>query len=125
MSDFFKKLGTVMKGVLPILGGIATFFFPEIPIAAKILAALPGLIDSAENAFGDGTGAIKKQFVMEGAEKIVAAMEDLSTGGQKETWEKIAPMTSTIVDGIVAGVNSLAGETVFDDSVQDNMRNGL
>lgn len=125
MGDFFKKLGQVMQGVIPILSGIATFFFPEIPIAAKILAALPGLIDSAENAFGDGTGPIKKAYVMDGAEKLVAAMGDISTGGQKDTWETIAPFTSSIVDGIVAGVNSLAGEAVIDDSVLDNMKGGL
>lgn len=124
MGDFFKKLGAVMKGVLPILSGVAGFFFPQIPIAGKILAALPGLIDSAENAFGDGTGPIKKQYVMEGAEKIVATMSDLSTGGQKETWEQIAPLTSTIIDGIVAGVNSLAGEVVIDDNFE-KMKEGM
>lgn len=123
MGDFFKKLGAVMKGVLPILSGVASFFFPQIPIAGKIISALPGLIDSAENAFGDGTGAIKKQYVMEGAEKIVAAMVDVSEGGQKETWEAIAPLTSTIVDGIVAGVNSLTEEPVFTDNFE-NMKAG-
>jgi hypothetical protein len=123
MGSFFSKLGAVMKGVFPILAGVAGFFFPQIPIAGKIISALPGLITAAEGAFGDGTGPIKKAYVMDGAEQIVATMTDLSTGGQKELWEKIAPLTSTIVDGIVAGVNGLSDEPVFD--VYANMKNGL
>jgi hypothetical protein len=122
--NFFKKLGQVVKGIAPVLAGVASVFLPGIAIAPKILAALPGLISSAENAFGDGTGPIKKQYVMEGAERIVATMTDVSTGGQKETWEAIAPLASTIVDGIIAGTK-IIDEDLFDDyGITEQMKYG-
>jgi hypothetical protein len=125
--NFFKGLASVVCGLAPILGAVASIVFPgggaAVTIGTKVLGALPGLINSAEQAFGDGSGPIKKQFVMEGAQKIVETMQNISTGGQKETWDAIAPLTSTVVDGIVAAVNGLSDEPVFD--VYANMKNGL
>jgi len=105
--DFFTNLANVVKGLFPILSGIASVFFPEVTIAPKILNALPGLVGAAEQIFGAGEGELKKEYVMTAAEGIVGIMADVSTGGQKETWEKIAPLTSTMVDAIVAGTNSV------------------
>lgn len=128
--DFFKKLGAVVCGLAPVLGAVATIVFPAggaaVAIGTKIIGALPGLITAAENAFGDGTGPVKKQYVMEGAEKIVATMADVSTGGQKETWEKLQPFTSTIVDSIITAANGLSDQPIFvcDDNY-DNMKQGL
>lgn len=116
MSDFFKKLAQVVRGIAPLLVTAAGFFLPGSTVLPKVLTALPGLISSAEAAFGDGTGPIKKQYVMEGAQKIVQTVAAASTGGQKETWESIAPYTDGIIEAIVLGVNTVAEQPVFDDS---------
>lgn len=126
--DFFKKLGAVVCGLAPVLSAVATIIFPgggaALAIGTKILGALPGLITAAENAFGDGTGPIKKQYVMEGAEKIVQTMSDVSTGGQKETWNTLAPLTSTIVDSIITAANGLSESPVFTDDNYEKMKAG-
>lgn len=114
--NFFSKLAQVVKGLAPLLTVAAGFFLPGSTVLAKVLTSVPSLIASAENAFGDGTGEIKKQYVMEGAEKIVATLTDISTGGQKETWQSIAPFTDGIVEAIVAGVNGISDQPVFDDN---------
>jgi len=118
---WFSKLVKVVTGIAPLLSVAAGFFLPGSTILAKVLTSLPGLIGAAENAFGDGTGPIKKQYVMEGAQKIVATMADISTGGQKETWEAIAPFTDGVIDAIVLGVNTISDTPVFDDLSYQSM----
>jgi len=54
-----------------------------------VLEFLPFLVDLAEGIFGDGAGAQKKEFVSKNAVNIASKVEDVSTGGQKETWHKI------------------------------------
>ena len=63
---------------------------------------LPSLISLAERLLGPKTGEIKKDLVMEAANIAMTAVGALSTGGQAETWERIKPSVSLIVDAGVA-----------------------
>ena len=57
--------------------------------ALRFIPLLISLIETAEKLLGAGTGVKKKEFVKDGVTQVIKAMPDLSTGGQKETWEKI------------------------------------
>jgi hypothetical protein len=63
-----------------------------------LLQMLPSLIGLAEKIMGPKTGAVKKDLVMEATGIALTAVGAFSTGGQAETWERIKPMVSTIVD---------------------------
>lgn len=101
--DWFEKFAKVVAGLDPIIEGIATLVFPETPIVAKAVKYGIGLVSDAQQAYGDGSGTIKKDFVMKGANDFMSGLLDVSTGGQKDTLEKFAPFMSTIVEGVVAG----------------------
>ena len=116
MSDFFKGFFKVVTGLAPILTAAAGFVFPGSTLAIGIAKAIPDLMSSAEKAIGDGNGAIKKQYVMEGAQKLADAMSSISTGGQKETWADIAPFASTIADGICTAVKAVSSDLIDDSS---------
>ena len=115
-SDFFSGLVRVIDGLFPILSGVMTVVAPELVVPAKIIAALPGLITTAEAALGDGSGPVKKAAVMQGAQLLAKDITDVSTGGQKATWEQYSPMVSVLVDTIVAGVNSIKPGAVVDNN---------
>lgn len=122
MMDFFKSFAKVVTGLAPVLTASVGFIFPGSAIAVGIARAIPDLISSAEKAIGSGNGAIKKQYVMEGAEKLVEAMKGVSTGGQKETWEDIAPFASAITDGICSAVKAVNSDLIDDNF--ENMKMG-
>lgn len=67
-----------------------------------LLQLLPSLIALAEKLLGPKTGEAKKELVMSAAEIAMTAIGSLSTGGQKDTWERVKPAVSTIID---AGVS--------------------
>lgn len=61
------------------------------------------LIELAERYFaGPGHGAEKKELVTEVLKAAVNTTAAVSTGGQKETWTRIAPEVSTIIDASVS-----------------------
>ena len=122
MMDFFKGFAKVVTGLAPILTAVAGLVFPGSTLAVGVAKAIPDLISSAEKAIGDGNGPIKKQYVMEGAEKLVEAMKEVSTGGQKETWEDIAPFASAITDGICSAVKAVNSDLIDDNF--ENMKMG-
>lgn len=66
----------------------------------KIVPFVVKLIGTAEKAFSDvpKSGETKKALVMDAAETIVDTMETVSTGGQKETWQKLSEPISELVD---------------------------
>lgn len=121
---FTKVLG-VIKGlfsssgvIVPILAacGVAV---P--PLAIAVLPVITGLMTTAEEAYGSGTGPLKKSFVEQGAMQIVEGMKQVSTGGQKATWEGVTPeMVGGIVDVVAKVANTIStqtgGEVVIDDS---------
>lgn len=107
MWDFFKTLGKVVFG----LGSVVLTVFPEIGVPKKIVDALPGMIAAVEAMGGDGP--VKKEAVLKGAELLAETGSELSTGGQKETWEeKVKPNVGKLVDAIVAGVNQARPGTI-------------
>lgn len=121
----FTKALSIIKSVLGSTGVIAPIlaaFGATIPGAA--IAAVPAaitLMTAAEEAFGDGTGPIKKAAVTEGLVAIADGMQKVSTGGQAETWAKVTPdVIGTTVDTIAAVANDISeqmgGSAVFDAS---------
>lgn len=72
-------------------------------IILAIIGLLPSLIQGVEAIFGSGTGAIKKKAVVDMATVAINAATSLSTGGQKHTFEKIAPAIGPVVD-VLAGL---------------------
>lgn len=109
---WLRKSSKVVSVVAPTLSAIATFFFPKITIAPKILSALPGLINAAEEAYGNGQGPLKKEFVLQGAEKLVDVLADVSVDNKKAIWETMKPVTGQVVDGIVAAINTFVPNTI-------------
>ena len=70
-------------------------------IVLKALPTVISLIGLAEKVIvkeGTKTGTEKKVFVKEGTKAIVNVMEDVSTGGQKETWEQIDSIIDPFID---------------------------
>jgi hypothetical protein len=67
-----------------------------------LLQMLPSLIGLAEKLLGPKAGVGKKDLVMEATGIAMTAIGAFSTGGQAETWDKIKPLVSTIVDAGVA-----------------------
>jgi hypothetical protein len=116
----FTKALAVIKSVLgssSVIAPILAAFGVAIPPAA--VAAVPAaitLMTAAEEAFGDGTGPIKKAAVTEGLVAIAGGMQKVSTGGQAETWAKVTPdVISTTVDTIAAVANDIARQMDADD----------
>ena len=57
------------------------------------------LCKQAEEYFaGEKTGEQKKAAVIEAVKNIADGVAEVSTGGQKETWEKISGLVSKAVD---------------------------
>jgi len=83
-----------------------------------IFRFLPILVSLAENLFGDGTGAQKKDFVLKAIPEVARGIEDVTTGGAKETWKAVnanMPVLSKAVD-VTAGIvfpNFKAGDDVY------------
>ena len=79
-----------------------------------IVWAVPKLVSLAEGIFSwkKKSGADKKEFVTYTLKNIVGSMQEVSTGGQKETWDNLAPAISMLIDGSVAMANAVG---VFDD----------
>ena len=56
------------------------------------------LVDLAERVLGSGSGNEKKELVVGGAKIAVDAVSNLSTGGQKQTWNALGPVVSKLID---------------------------
>jgi hypothetical protein len=69
--------------------------FRLIPMVTKLMVI-------AENAFDDvpESGEQKKQMVLDAVKAVFDAILGLSTGGQQETWSKIEPVLSSIIDAV-------------------------
>lgn len=79
-----------------------------------IVWAVPKLVSIAEGIFSwkAKSGADKKQFVTNTLQGVVGSMQQVSTGGQKETWDNLAPAISMLIEGSVAMANAIGA---FDD----------
>lgn len=69
----------------------------------NILFMIMPLIGAAESFFkGPKQGAQKKAFVLQMLQGLLGIMGTVSTGGQLETWQRIAPHVGPIVDELAA-----------------------
>ena len=85
-------------------------------IIAQVLPALLELMGFAEKYFNSPkSGPDKKAFVLGGVQAVVAGMQTVSTGGQKETWDAVAKVASPLIDAAAnlafpsAGTDTYAG----------------
>ena len=83
-------------------------------IIIKLLPFIFSMMNLAEKVMSDEpkSGADKKTLVVESAKIAIAAIAGVSTGGQAETWNKIAEPISTIID-------SAAGMLFPNDDLDD------
>jgi hypothetical protein len=88
-----------------------------------VLGYLPSLIKIAEGLFSwkEKSGPDKKAFVESTLETVVNGIAASSTGGQKETWDKIKPGVSTAIDGLVEIANNVG---MFDEVSQTGLAGG-
>ncbi len=104
MKSFWEKVMDVGSVVLPAAVTAASIFCPGIPQIAKILAAIPKLVSAAQDLYEDG--AKKKETVMAAVTAGLETAISVSTGGQKETLEKLVKVSDQCVEAIVAGVKT-------------------
>ena len=57
--------------------------------ALQLIPLITSLMKTAESILGSGAGIQKKEFVKDGVKQTVKTMSELSTGGQKQTWQMI------------------------------------
>ena len=69
---------------------------------ARLFPYLLKMVGLAEVIFSkEKSGRDKKAFVVEAAKTVVDGVEAVSTGGQKETWERIGPSVDLLIEGAV------------------------
>jgi hypothetical protein len=70
----------------------------------RLMPFVSTLVEIAEKLFDDkpDSGAEKKAMVMAVVKGLVNIMIGVSTGGQQETWKKLEPLISQLVDAICA-----------------------
>jgi hypothetical protein len=73
-----------------------------VTLAMKLMPLVTDLVVIAEKLFDDvpESGADKKAMVMSGIKSVFSAMISVSTGGQQDTWSRLEPFVSQIVDSI-------------------------
>ena len=77
--------------ILGILGIVQTL----LPMVIRVM-------NTVEQVLGAGTGTQKKEIVMGAAQYFLEGMTEVSTGGQKETWEGLAGPMSMLIDALAA-----------------------
>ena len=66
-----------------------------VPFVIKMIGIVELLFDEVPDS-----GADKKAFVMAAVEGIFGVVLGISSGGQAETWKKIEPTISAIIDAV-------------------------
>ena len=91
-----------------------------------LMPLIPNLIADAESIFGKGNGAAKKEAVTDVLNQGVQVLAGVSTGGQKNTVEKLQPYISTMIDSAVSIANEAGafGKTAADASGTGTQSNG-
>lgn len=90
------------------------------------LPLILNLVTFVEKLFDEsGQGEVKKSTVVGAAKAVVDGFSSVSTGGQKETWESLAPFVDKAID-VAVGVANKAGWTdIKEDDVVEQMKYGL
>lgn len=113
-KSFWEKAMEVGKAILPSAITAATIFLPGTSRVVKILSEIPSLVAAAQGLFTDGP--TKKEFVMGTITSAATIAAEASTGGQKETMEKIIKLADPITEAIVAGAKAYDDPSV--DTIQ-------
>ena len=73
-----------------------------VTIAIRLVPFVIKMVGIVEKLFDDvpDSGADKKAFVMAAVEGIFGVVLGISSGGQAETWAKIEPTISAIIDAV-------------------------
>ncbi len=66
----------------------------------KLFPFIIQLMSIAEKFGESGSGIQKKEMVVGGVKTVIDGIAAVSTGGQKETWDKIKDPVSGLVDSI-------------------------
>ena len=80
-----------------------------ITVLPTILQLLTSLMKIAEELFGDGTGAFKKEWVLNSVGEAIKAMQSISSGGQKETWDLVGNSWEVLNASVGSAIDFLAG----------------
>lgn len=75
-------------------------------LAVNLMPFIIKMVGFVEEIFGDGTGETKKAAVMGATQAVFSGMQAVSTGGQKETWDKLQEPVGKLIDGIVDIANA-------------------
>jgi hypothetical protein len=89
-----------------------------IPLVVKLIGYVEEIFGAAS-----GNGAVKKSTVLNAAQAIVEGVASVSTGGQKETWENLAPAVGLVIDATVSVANAAGWNRLVDDNFE-NMKAG-
>ena len=77
---------------------------PYFLIFLKLVPMIIALVKLAEQVFTNpGSGADKKAYVTQTVQVVLDGLLGVSTGGQLETWTKLAPLISMVIDS-AAGI---------------------
>ena len=106
-KSFWEKVMEVGNVVLPAAMMAASIFVPGVPQIVKILSSIPKLVSAAQDLYEEGPA--KKEVVMNVVTAGLETALSVSTGGQKETLEKLVKVSDQCVEAIVAGVK------IYDD----------
>ena len=75
-------------------------------LAVTLMPFVVKMVGFVEQIFGAGTGEVKKQAVLGATQAVFEGMQQVSTGGQKETWDKLQEPVGKLIDGIVDIANA-------------------
>jgi hypothetical protein len=112
-ADFIKVEEWFLKGlaefakVEPFVDAVVESIPGVPPIVGKILGVLPNVIASAEQALGDGTGAIKFAAVTGFFKSAIDAVDTVGVGADT-LFSKIEPTLKVAINQAVAMANANA-----------------
>lgn len=118
---FLNALKTLLSGASLLTPLLALFGVALPPAAILAIPMVTKLMGIAEEAYGDGSGPLKKAAVTSFVNTAIVDTASFSTGGQAETLSKLTPdLVSTLIDTIATVSNSISkvsgGDIVFDNS---------
>lgn len=116
-SFFDVGLAIASKYIAPIALTAASLLTGPAGVAVSVGAALlPTLIGTAQGAMNGKTGDEKRAFVMGSLQLLAAGVGLSSTGGQKETWDKVSGILGTLNDNLVQAAKAHAAALATDPS---------
>jgi len=111
----FRKVLSVIKSLLvsaisivPMLGAFGVKVPIQVTQATVAAPLVVSMMDGVEVMLGDGTGEVKKADVIAGTTAAIQVMQQMSTGGQKETFDKIdVTAIPILIDSLAAAANNV------------------